>query len=119
VLPTSTPVQFEPDVLKRSIDRLLARDPGAMYLTHYSRVTEPTRLAGLLLEQIDAMVSTARSLRHAPDRHERLKAALGVIYRDQLARHGVADPDAAVGLLALDVELNAQGLAVWLDRDKH
>ena len=52
IMPTSTPVQFEPEALKRSIDRLMARDPQAMYLTHYSRVRDLPRLAGLLLEQI-------------------------------------------------------------------
>ncbi|WP_284615232.1 MBL fold metallo-hydrolase [Aquabacterium humicola] len=118
ILPTSTPVQFDPDALRRSMDRLLARSPRAMYLTHYSRVGDAPRLAGLLHEQLDAMVALGLSLRDAPERHARLKAGLADIYRSQLARHGVQDPAAAVEQLALDIELNAQGLAVWLDRDK-
>ncbi|HYE69901.1 MAG TPA: MBL fold metallo-hydrolase [Aquabacterium sp.] len=116
ILPTSTPVQFEPEALKQSIDRMLQRDPACMYLTHYGRVQEVKRLAGLLFEQIDAMVAASRRLRDAPDRHQALKHALSAIYRGQLLQHGVADIDAAVGLLDLDIELNAQGLAVWLDR---
>lgn len=118
ILPTSTPVQFDPDALRRSMDRLLARSPRAMYLTHYSRVGDVPRLAGLLHEQLDAMVALGLSLRDAPERHARLKAGLADIYGSQLARHGVQDPAAAVDQLALDIELNAQGLAVWLDRDK-
>jgi glyoxylase-like metal-dependent hydrolase (beta-lactamase superfamily II) len=120
ILPTSTPVQFEPEALKQSITRMLQRDPACMYLTHYGRVHDVPRLAGLLFEQIDAMVEAASALRDvpAPDRHDALKQALTAIYRSQLARHGVADPVAAVALLALDIELNAQGLAVWLDRAK-
>ena len=116
ILPTSTPVQFEPEPLKQSIERMLQRDPAGMYLTHYGRVQGVPRLAALLFEQIDAMVAAGRRLREAPDRHAALKQALSGIYRDQLARHGVGDVDAAVALLDLDVELNAQGLAVWLDR---
>ena len=77
---------------------------------------EVPRLAGLLFEQIDAMVAVGRSLRDAPERHSALKQALAAIYRAQLVRHGVADADAAVALLDLDIELNAQGLGVWLDR---
>jgi hypothetical protein len=42
--------------------------------------------------------------------------AHATVYRAQLVRHGVADADAAVALLDLDIELNAQGLGVWLDR---
>ena len=41
VIPTTTPVQFEPEPLKRSIARLIEADPACMYLTHYSRVAQP------------------------------------------------------------------------------
>lgn len=118
VLPTSTPVQFEPEALRASIQRLLERDPQWMYLTHYHRVGDVRRLAGLLFEQIDAMVELARGLAGAPDRHQALKAGLADQVREQLRRHGVADIEAGVAGLALDIELNAQGLAIWLDRDK-
>ncbi|MEK8048750.1 MBL fold metallo-hydrolase [Ideonella sp. DXS22W] len=117
IMPTSTPVQFEPEALKRSIDRLMARDPQAMLLTHYSRVTDVRRLAGLLFEQIDAMVAMALPLRAAPDRHAALLAGLNALYAEQLRRHGVTDLAAALAGLELDIELNAQGLGVWLDRD--
>lgn len=116
VLPTSTPVQFEPEALRQSIERLLAADPLCMYLTHYSRVGDVPRLASLLFEQIDAMVALALPLRGAPDRHLALTGALAALYRAQLQRHGVADLDAGLAALAMDIELNAQGLAVWLDR---
>lgn len=118
IMPTSTPVQFEPDALRHSVDRLMARDPRAMFLTHYSRVTDLPRLAGLLHEQIAAMVALAQPLRDAPDRHVALKAGLESLYAGQLERHGVADVAAALAGLALDIELNAQGLGIWLDRDK-
>ncbi len=44
IVPTSTPVQFDPEALVRSIDGLLARDPACMYLTHFGRVAEVPRL---------------------------------------------------------------------------
>ena len=120
VLPTSTPVQFDPDALRHSIHRLLADRPRCIYLTHYGRVgtgvADVQRLAGLLFEQIDAMVALAQAVRGAADRHAALKAGLAESYTAQLQRHGVADVPAGLGLLALDIELNAQGLAVWLDR---
>jgi len=117
IMPTSTPVQFEPEALKRSIDRLMAREPQAMFLTHYSRVTDLPRLAGLLHEQIDAMVALALPLRQVPERHAALLAALNALYTDQLQRNGVADIASALAGLELDIELNAQGLGIWLDRD--
>lgn len=116
VLPTSTPVQFEPEALRQSIERLLASDPDWMYLTHYGRVGDVRRLADLLFEQIDAMVALGLELKASPDRHEPLKAGLTALYRAQLQRHGVVDVEAGISGLALDIELNAQGLSIWLDR---
>lgn len=116
-LPTSSPVQFDPPSLKASITRMLAAEPQAMYLTHYSRVTDVARLAASLLEQIDEMAALAESLRAAPDRHERLKAGLWQGYAKRLAAHGCTLPSAQQQeLLALDIDLNAQGLGVWLDK---
>lgn len=117
ILPTTTPVQFDPDALKASIARMLAFSPEAMLLTHYSRVTGVERLASDLYEQIDAHVALARAAHGRPDRHERLKAALLELFLGRAADHGSpVSPERAAELLALDVELNAQGLEVWLDR---
>ncbi|HEY9107677.1 MAG TPA: MBL fold metallo-hydrolase [Roseateles sp.] len=120
ILPTSTPVQFEPEALKATVARLLAAEPLAMQLTHYGRVggsvDEVKRLAALMLEQVDDMVALAESLRDTPKRHERLKAALLDGYLARLRAHGHAAGAEAADWLALDAELNAQGLEVMLDR---
>lgn len=120
ILPTSTPVQFEPEALKATVARLLAAEPLAMQVTHYGRiggsVDEVQRLAAVMLAQVDEMVALAESLRTAPDRHERLKAALLDGYLAHLRAHGHRDGAAAAQWLAMDAELNAQGLEVWLDR---
>lgn len=115
--PTSTPVQFEPEVLKRSMQRLLAAEPSCMYLTHFGRVDDVPRLAAQQFELLERMVELAQALRDAPDRHARLKDALLALYADRLAAHGSALAREQVAeLLAVDLELNAQGIAVWLDR---
>jgi glyoxylase-like metal-dependent hydrolase (beta-lactamase superfamily II) len=124
ILPTSTPVQFEPDALKDTVARLLAAEPVAMQVTHYGRiggsVGEVKRLADLMLDQVNEMVALAESLHNttnpAPDRHERLKAGLLDGYLARLRAHGHAAGADAADWLALDAELNAQGLEVWLDR---
>ncbi len=117
VIPTTSPVQFEPEPLKASIRTMLARDPQAMYLTHYGRVGDVARLAQDLIEQIDAMVALAREADGQPDRHERLVTALLDLYGARARAHGSALTPAQIAeLLAIDAELNAQGLEVWLDR---
>ena len=120
-LPTTTPVQFEPEPLKASLQRMLGFEPLRMYLTHYGAVgqsqAEVRQLAAELRDQIDDFSALALSLRDAPDRHARLKAALIARWQAALRDRGWSGTDAfAAEALAMDAELNAQGLAVWLDR---
>ena len=59
----------------------------------------------------------AQSVADQSDRHERLVAALLDLYAGRARAHGSPlTRDQIAGLLAVDVELNAQGLEVWLDR---
>ncbi|HEY8683066.1 MAG TPA: MBL fold metallo-hydrolase [Rhodanobacter sp.] len=116
ILPTTSPVQFDPLALHASIDRLLALRPAAMYLTHYGRVEDLERLAGDLHEQIDAMVALARRVDGQPDRHAALLQALTDLYARRAEAHGWTQGRTALReLLGMDIELNAQGLAIWLD----
>ena len=117
IMPTTTPVQFQPEALRRSIERLLAFTPQQIYVTHYGPVGDVPRLAALLLGQLGEMVTLAKSLTAGPDRHEALKRGLEAIHLRSLRAHGVTLPDERLReLLALDFELNAQGIGIWLDR---
>jgi glyoxylase-like metal-dependent hydrolase (beta-lactamase superfamily II) len=118
IIPTSTPVQFEPEALAASVQRLLAQAPQCMYLTHYGRVGDVPRLGALMLGLLQRMVVLGQAQRHAADRHAALKRGLLAMYVESLAAHGCSFDAARIAeLLAIDIELNAQGMAVWLDRD--
>ncbi|MCC8537186.1 MBL fold metallo-hydrolase [Xanthomonas axonopodis pv. poinsettiicola] len=117
ILPTSSPVQFEPETMLHSIARLMEAAPQAMYLTHYGRVESPGRLAQALVQQIHAMTEIALGCAARADRHRCMVAALTALYLERARQHGCRLDDAAVAqLLATDIELNAQGLGCWLDR---
>ena len=117
LMPTSTPVQFDPEALRASVRRMLACEPDSIYLTHYGRVGDVARLGALFLEQLDAMVVLALSLPATPQRHAALMNGFEAIYLRSLREHGCTLADARVHeLLALDLELNAQGVEVWLNR---
>jgi glyoxylase-like metal-dependent hydrolase (beta-lactamase superfamily II) len=116
IVPTSTPVQFEPEVLHASIQRLLGPAPACMYLTHFGLVGDIPRLGALLLCLLDAMVSIGRRHAHAAQRHDLLKQDLAALYAASLGDHGLPPTPAVMQLLALDIELNALGMSAWLDR---
>jgi len=121
ILPTTTPVQFDPDALHASIERMLGYSPRQMFLTHYSRVGDVARLAQDLHRRIDEMVAIANA--HADDgdaRHVNIAAALADRYISWADAHGCKFDDARVReLLAMDIELNSQGLGVWLDHQSN
>lgn len=119
IQPVAVPTQFEPEVLEASIRRLLARQPAWMYLTHYGRVGDVPRLGTLLLEQLARLVALGRREAHlaGSERHEALKRGQLDFFCASLAEHGCTLPRERVAeLLAIDFELNAQGMSIWLDK---
>ena len=119
IMPTSTPVQFEPEALRASIERMLAFAPSHMHLTHYGQVGDVQRLGALLLDQLAEMVDLARALPPGRERHAALVHGLEAICLKRLRAHGVRLADERIReLLALDLELNAQGIGLWLHRTR-
>ncbi len=119
VMPTTTPVQFEPDAWRQTIDRLLQFAPQRMFLTHYGCVGTVARLATELRAGIARYEQIATELAGVQDRHARLVRALTDDVLTALRAHGCAlDRKQIETLLAADLELNAQGLEVWIDQQR-
>ncbi len=117
ILAISTPVQFDPPTLRASVQRLLARQPRCMYLTHYGRIGDVARLGADLLAGIDRLVAVGQATAPGAGRDQRLRQALQVLYQGDARAHGCTLGDAAVAeALDMDLTLNAQGLGIWLDR---
>lgn len=125
----TTPVAFDPSAWQSSLDRLLEVKPRSAYLTHFGRVDEPAALARQLRESINAMAEVAlreeqqsegrESAEQQPEvgRVARLKHAVADGLLAAARAHGVRLPSERIReLLAVDTELNAQGLDVWLSR---
>jgi len=117
IYPTTTPVHFDPDAMHATIHRLMSYKPQAMYLTHFGRVNELERLAADLHECVNAFVAIARKHEDEPNRGARIRKAMFDFLSERLERHGFEAHSARLHqLLDIDVELNSQGLEVWLDR---
>ncbi|MGH8183970.1 MAG: MBL fold metallo-hydrolase [Rhodanobacteraceae bacterium] len=118
LIPTTSPVQFDPEAWAVTLGRLLAKFPEHVYLTHYSRVDAVQELAGDLREGLTAYQRIAHTHAQAADRHARIYAGLMGFHLEQLRARKNPLPEArARELLDMDAEINAQGLEVWLDRE--
>lgn len=118
VIPTTTPTQFEPAVMHASVDRLLACRPKALYLTHFSQITDIARLGADLHRLVDAHVAVAEQERDTgPERGARILAGLWALMDTESARQGWRlDAEQRRAVLGMDIELNAQGLDYWLNQ---
>jgi glyoxylase-like metal-dependent hydrolase (beta-lactamase superfamily II) len=117
IIPTTTPVHFDPDALCRSVDRLMSYRPKSIFLTHYAEVTELERLAREVKERVLAYVDLGSRYRDAPDRAGKLRHGMFAMMATWLDAHGYPRDEAKRRwLLDDDVELNCQGIEVWLDR---
>jgi glyoxylase-like metal-dependent hydrolase (beta-lactamase superfamily II) len=117
MLPTTTPVHFEPEVLHRTIDRLLSYRPRRIVQTHFGPVTDIERLARDLHADLDALVAMARRHAAAPDRGVRIRAEMFDYLSERLDAHGyLGNLERRHAFIDEDVNLNTQGLEVWLSR---
>lgn len=116
--PTLTPSQLEPEALHRSIDRIMSHGPAAVYGTHFGHAGDTPRLAADLHRLIDAQVEVALRAQDAgAARKTRIMEGIAAVVEDEARRQDwPLQGQAALEFFAADIELNAQGLEVWLDQ---
>jgi glyoxylase-like metal-dependent hydrolase (beta-lactamase superfamily II) len=115
----TTPVAFDPDAWQESLDKILRFNPTAVYLTHYGRVDHPQALEDDLRRSIreQANLALAEEGKDPEGREERLKEGVAAHLIERVRAHGCDMDEARIReILAVDMELNAQGLGVWLVR---
>jgi glyoxylase-like metal-dependent hydrolase (beta-lactamase superfamily II) len=116
MLPTTTPVQFEPDALHATIDRLMSYRPQRILQTHFGPVTDLERLAVDLHAALRELVRIARTHAGAPNRPARIEREMFDYFNARLDEHGYAgDLTRRHAFIDDDVRLNTAGLEVWLD----
>ncbi len=130
IIPSTTPTQFEPDAMLQSLERLLALEAEAVYLTHYAQRRDVARLGARLkrlLAQYQAIALAAQDAECSPTAaaadiraslpalQARIGAGLQALYRDELRALGSPLSDAEIAqVLAMDITLNTDGLIDWL-----
>lgn len=116
IYPTTTPSQFDPDALHRTVDMIAGFNPPALYVTHFGQVRDIPRLAADMHRLIDAQVEIAlREKDCGTDRYERIKSGMCQLVATEAAAQGWGlQGDDAIKLLTMDIALNAQGIDIWL-----
>jgi len=114
-LPSTSPTGFDAVEAHKSIDRVLATGAKTACLTHYDGYADVDVIAGQLRAWVDRAEAWVAEAARGDESVEAITKRLAVAWRkaieDESARRGLGFDAAAFDLLALDIELNAQGLA--------
>jgi glyoxylase-like metal-dependent hydrolase (beta-lactamase superfamily II) len=117
IFATATPVQFDPTAMHNSINRLLSYQPKQMFLTHFGKIAQVGAAADKLHTSIDNLVVLMESVSDAGEqRHQLLVEQMMTAFLQEIhALNSPVSDSQAREILAMDIELNAQGLEVWWD----
>ena len=116
IYPTTTPIHFDPPEAHKAIDRIMALQPSQLFLTHYSRVSQLTRLADDMHRRIDDFVEIAQRYRNDGERTANMHRSLYDYFVDELRQHDYDGPVERIhSIVEIDVVLNTMGLEYWLD----
>ena len=119
LMPTTTPVQFDPDAWQQSLQKILSRDPEQVFLAHFAAFKEVEKGVLKLQADIQAYVHIAEACRSAQNRVASIEQSLINYTLADLKQCGCQqDKQTILGLLQNDLHLNAQGLDIWLARQE-
>jgi glyoxylase-like metal-dependent hydrolase (beta-lactamase superfamily II) len=115
-LPNTTPPRFDPDAMVASLERLVARRPKRLYITHFG----PVAPADLFLRECAQVVREWQALGMAATSLDEVRASLRASIEAELHAHGVHDLAAAwhAADLDLDLDLNSKGLWAYAQRQR-
>jgi len=114
IFPPSSPVDFDPDDWLASVDKLMATGCDRAYLTHYSSVEGLEPLAATLRERIKLFAKMAQQSAN----NAALTTQIGRYLIDEVVATGCRLNRANIlKILTLDIDLVAQGLTVWLEKN--
>lgn len=114
LIPTSSPVDFDPEALIKSVDRLLDYQPERMYLTHFGAVGQPEdKIGDFKLWVADYLMLCEKYNPVDEASTKTLEEALRRMTVDKLAGSIGCSEDELLALMSSDIRLSAQGLAIW------
>lgn len=112
-IPSTSPTDFDGELARQAIRRLVDESPDVMYPTHFGAVTDIEESAEQLIRQLEfaerVMQDAYDSDHDDDDLEDYVKSRLVDYFSGLLDRHGGGSE--AWKLVELDIGLNAQGIA--------
>ena len=113
VLPSTSPVQFDPEALIQSINRIMEFKPERVCLTHFSAIKPTQRAVNQLIDGIHFVSNLAKKYATSNEAESIIYSEMMGYFLDGLNKIGFSNDDFSKKRLELDVQINTQGLIYW------
>ena len=113
ILPSTSPVQFDPEALIQSINRIMEFKPERVCLTHFSAIKPTKKATNKLIESIHFVSNLAIKYADKNDSESIIYKKMMDYFLEGLNEIGFQNNDYAKDRLNLDVLINTQGLIYW------
>lgn len=113
ILPSTSPVQFDPEALIQSINRIMEFKPERVCLTHFSAIKPTKKATNKLIESIHFVSNLAIKYADKNDSESIIYTKMMDYFLEGLNEIGFQNNDYAKNRLSLDVLINTQGLIYW------
>ena len=113
ILPSTSPVQFDPEALIQSINRIMEFKPERVCLTHFSAIKPTKKATNKLIESIHFVSNLAIKYADKNDSESIIYKKMMDYFLKGLNEIGFQNNDYAKNRLSLDVLINTQGLIYW------
>ena len=114
IFPSTSPVQFDPDALIKSINRIMEFRPERVCLTHFSAIKPTQEIADQLIDGIHFVSNLTEKYISHKDAESIIFNEMMSYFLNGLGKIGNQDKDYCTERIELDVKINTQGLIYWL-----
>lgn len=113
IFPSTSPVQFDPEALIKSIEKLITYRPKRVCLTHFSAIEPTNKVVDQLIDGIHFVSSLAKEYASHREAEEIIEDEMMSYFLKGIKKVGNDDLEFCRDRLKLDVEINTQGLIYW------
>ena len=113
IFPSTSPVQFDPEELIKSIHKIMKYKPKRVCLTHFAAIRPTQKVVEQLIDGINFVSNLAKKYATEGDAEKVIQDKMMNYFLEGIEKIGFKDFDFCRERLELDVKINTQGLIDW------
>ncbi len=113
IFPSTSPVQFDPEALIKSIYKIMEYKPQRVCLTHFAAINPTQKVVDQLIDGIHFVSNLAKQYATENDAELIIQDEMMSYFLKGIEKIGNDDLEFCRDRLKLDVEINTQGLIYW------